>query len=422
MRTLPLKWAADINRAELAETTSDDFEFQYIDIGSVDRNGGMDVPLESISFATAPSRARRLAPRGATVVSTVRTYLRAIARVPEDGLVFSTGFATLEAGPQVDPIFLYYACRSDSFVEQVVARSTGVSYPAINPSDLGMIQLGLPLHEEQRQVADFLDDQVSRIDQAIDARLRQEGVLHEQIGAVAHAEVTGAECSDRKPSGLAWSQDLPSHWGSTRLANVARLGTGHTPSRSEPEYWRDCDIPWVTTTDVKRFRHDGIDSIADTEVHISKPGLRNSSAVMHPAGTVVLTRTSASAGFSIVMDVPMATSQDCAVWTPGRLLESFYLLWCLRAMRRDLMERLAMGSTHKTIYFPDLEGIRIPLPTMVEQSEIVARISSRLGVIRSAQGLVSRSVELLEERKQALITAAVTGEFDVTTASGRGVA
>jgi type I restriction enzyme S subunit len=184
----------------------------------------------------------------------------------------------------------------------------------------------------------------------------------------------------------------------------------------------DCDIPWVTTTDVKRFRYDGIDSIADTEVQISQLGLRNSSAVMHPAGTVVLTRTSASAGFSIVMDVPMATSQDCATWTPGPLLNSFYLLWCLRAMRRDVMERLAMGSTHKTIYFPDLEGIRIPLPPMVEQREIVERISSRVNAIRSAQGLIAGSIKLLEERKRALITAAVTGEFDVTTATGRGVA
>lgn len=294
--TVPLKWAADINRSELAETTPGEFEFRYIDISSVDSNGGVDLPLEPVLFATAPSRARRLAPGGATLVSTVRTYLRAIARVPEDGLVFSTGFATVEARPGVDADFLYYGCRSDSFVEEVVARSTGVSYPAINPSELGMIHVGLPSYADQRRIADFLDDQVSRIDQAIRARRRQAVVLQEQIGVVAHSEVTGAMCSDRKPSQLAWSRDLPTWWESTRLANVARLGTGHTPSRSKPEYWIDCDIPWVTTTDVKRFRYDGIDSIVDTEVHISQPGLRNSAAVMHPAGTVVLTRTSASAG------------------------------------------------------------------------------------------------------------------------------
>lgn len=341
------------------------------------------------------------------------------------GVLSGYHLALVRADPsRIEPRFLFRIIQSDCMRKQFAAAASGVtryglSYGAIRGAAVPLAVADL---EEQRRIADFLDDHVSRIDQAIGVRQRQAVSLQEQIGAVAHAEATGALCLNRKPSGLAWSPSLPSHWGSTRLANVARLGTGHTPSRSEPEYWVDCDIPWVTTTDVKRFRYDGIDSIIDTEVHISQLGLRHSSAVMHPAGTVVLTRTSASAGFSIVMEVSMATSQDCATWTPGPLLDSFYLLWCLRAMRRDLLERLAMGSTHKTIYFPDLEGIKIPLPPMVEQRSIVERIALRANVIRSAQMLVASSIRLLEERKNSLITAAVTGELDVTTATGRGVA
>src|SRR5699024_9211618 len=145
-----------------------------------------------------------------------------------------------------------------------------------------------------------------------------------------------------------------------------RMGTGHTPSRSVPEYWEDCSIPWLTTGDVHRFRHDEIDTIESTELLISKLGLDNSAAVLHPAGTVALSRT-ASAGFSILMNVEMATSQDYATWTCGQRLRPKFLLWCLRAMRQDLMGRLATGSTHKTIYFPELMSIRIPLPTKPEQ-------------------------------------------------------
>ena len=77
-----------------------------------------------------------------------------------------------------------------------------------------------------------------------------------------------------------------------------------------------------------------------------------------------------------------------------------------------------MGSTHKTIYMPDLEGLRIPLPEFIEQERIVAEIRSSNATIDSAVDTVDRQLALLAERRQALITAAVTGQIDVTTARG----
>jgi type I restriction enzyme, S subunit len=116
------------------------------------------------------------------------------------------------------------------------------------------------------------------------------------------------------------------------------------------------------------------------------------------------------------MGVDMATSQDFATWTCGPYLDSFYLLWCLRAMRSDLLGRLAMGSTHKTIYVPDLQNLRIPLPPMVEQRSIVRSIRAMNAVIDSGVESIDRQLALLAERRQALVTATVTGQIDVTTA------
>ena len=188
----------------------------------------------------------------------------------------------------------------------------------------------------QQRIADFLDDQVARIDNLTAARRRQSSLLRDSIASGVHAAVTGADQPDRGPSRLTWATDLPTSWPSARLALVARIGTGHTPSRSHPEYWHSCSIPWLTTTDVFKFRYQQIDALDQTEVMISSLGLVNSSAVIHPAGTVALSRTSGSAGFAILMGRDMATSQDFATWTPGPLLRSEYLLWCLRAMHRDL--------------------------------------------------------------------------------------
>ncbi len=96
---------------------------------------------------------------------------------------------------------------------------------------------------------------------------------------------------------------------------------------------------------------------------------------MHPSGTVALSRTSGSAGFAILMGRAMATSQDFATWTPGPKLRSEYLLWCLRTMHHDLMVRLAMGSTHLTIYFPDLLSIKHSPPSALRSGRSCAEHS-----------------------------------------------
>src|SRR5439155_8508766 len=104
-----------------------------------------------------------------------------------------------------------------------------------------------------------------------------------------------------------------SRWPTVPIRYVARLGTGHTPSRQHPEYWEDCTIPWVTLADVGQLRDGTVDVITSTTENISPLGIANSSAVRHPAGTVILSRT-ASVGFSTILGVDMATSQDFATW------------------------------------------------------------------------------------------------------------
>nr|WP_244871437.1 restriction endonuclease subunit S [Catellatospora sp. IY07-71] len=179
---------------------------------------------------------------------------------------------------------------------------------------------------------------------------------------------------------------------------VARLGTGHTPSRQRPEYWQDCDVPWMTLADVGQLRDGTTDVVHTTAEKISDLGLANSSAVKHPAGTVMLSRT-ASVGFSAIMGVDMATSQDFATWTCSEKLVPRYLLHALRAMAPEF-RRIAAGSTHKTIYMPDIEQLRIPLPPLDEQRRIADYLDSetnrldQLSILRHKQ-LTALSENLL---------------------------
>ncbi|MEV8545087.1 restriction endonuclease subunit S [Streptomyces sp. NPDC051572] len=295
-----------------------------------------------------------------------------------------------------------------------------VRTPRINPEDLGDIRVALPPLEEQRRIADFLDAEFARIDGLVNAEQRVLDRLTERRTAGVVAAVSGGEHTGRRASTLAWLESIPESWQEVRVGLMARMGSGHTPSRSHPEWWVDCTIPWITTGEVKQVRDDRLEDLHETREKISEVGLANSAAELHPKGTVFLCRT-ASAGYSGVMGSDMATSQDFVTWTCGPRLNPYFLLWCLRAMRADLLGRLAMGSTHKTIYVPDLQMLRIPVPPLNEQGKIVDAIRRQNSRIDNLTDKVRRQIELLTERRQALITAAVTGQFDVSTASGRNV-
>lgn len=186
-----LKYTATINDEALPETTEPDYEFIYVDIGSVDANRGI-VKTETYRFEHAPSRARRIVRNGDTIVSTVRTYLRAIASIrnPQENLIVSTGFAVVRPH-KLDPGYFSYALRSPFFIETVVSCSTGVSYPAINAPEVGNIGITIPSLDEQKAIADFLDRETARIDVLIEKVQSSIEMLREYRIALISAAVTG---------------------------------------------------------------------------------------------------------------------------------------------------------------------------------------------------------------------------------------
>lgn len=173
--TKPLKRCAAINAETLPETTNDDFEFFYIDIGAVATGMLVEDP-ELIRFANAPSRARRIVRMGDTIISTVRTYLKAVYFIQEDltNLIVSTGFAVLRPADFVEPEFLSYAIQSNYFVDCVTANSVGVAYPAIAESRLATFKIVLPpTRREQSDIIAEIKREAKQLDEAI-LRTRKE--------------------------------------------------------------------------------------------------------------------------------------------------------------------------------------------------------------------------------------------------------
>lgn len=283
----------------------------------------------------------------------------------------------------------------------------------LNAEKVANLSATKPPIDEQRRIAAFLDYETARIDELVTEQERLKAALAERRHATTVAAVSGGLLAKHLgASTVPWLDQHARDWRPVRIRFVARLGSGHTPSRSNAEYWQECTIPWITTGEVSQVRDDRVEYLTETRERVSELGVRNSAAVVHPKGTVVLSRT-ASAGYSAIMGLDMATSQDFVTWTCGPRLRPRYLLLCLRAMRPDLLGRLAMGSTHKTIYFPDIESLAVPLPPVEEQDEAVELAWGQLGDIDATVDALDDGIRLLRERRSALITAAVTGQVDV---------
>lgn len=197
----------------------------------------------------------------------------------------------------------------------------------------------------------------------------------------------------------------PENWAWVRLARIARQETGHTPSRSNPEYW-DGGVPWIGIRDAGA--HHGR-LIHHTNQTISDLGLRNSSARLLPAGTVCLSRT-ASVGYVTIMGVPMATSQDFATWTCTDALDPKYLMYALMAEGERIRD-FGEGSTHTTIYFPEIRALHICLAPKLEQAEIVRRVEAAFSWIDRLASEAMSARKLIDHLDQAILSKAFRGEL-----------
>ena len=307
------------------------------------------------------------------------------------------------------PKFVYYNALTIPFG----LYSTNTALPSMAGEDLSSHLIVAPDFEEQKAIATCVDRETTRIDALITKKTRFIELLKEKRQAlITHAVTKGLDPNVKmRDSGIDWIGEVPEQWNVVQVRHVATLGSGHTPSRSRPDWWEDCYIPWFTLADIWQVRREGRRFVTETEEKVSDLGVANSSAVVHPAGSVMLSRT-ASVGFPAIMGCDMATSQDFAVWRCGSRVVNEYLYLVLLGMKQEL-SRLMIGSTHKTIYMPDIEAFRMPLPSEEQQKLIVQYVGDELQRFDTLVAKTQRSIDLLRERRAAFITAAVTGQIDL---------
>lgn len=406
-----LKYAATINDEALSESTDSDFELAYIDIGNVDSLGRINDVVD-YRFEDAPSRARRVVRDGDVIISTVRTYLQAIAPVenPPENLIVSTGFAVVRPSHALDQRFCKYALRANRFLWEVESRSTGVSYPAINASDLGDIKISLPEIGVQRVIANYLDRETSRIDALIAEKERMLALLEEKRAALISRVVTrGLDPNvPMKASGLPWLGEIPAHWNLWRLKHLASEALSYGANEAALEDNRD----WPRFVRITDIATDG--SLRDETFKSLSPELAEPFLLGN--GDLLFARSGATVGKSFIYRPNWGNA--CFAGYLIRLRCDLHKVHpdflSLFARSSGYWHQVSTGIIQATIQNFSAEkyaDILVPLPPIETQEEIVHAMTREQTQFDALNSRISSSLALLKERRASLITAAVTGQI-----------
>ena len=225
--------------------------------------------------------------------------------------------------------------------------------------------IALPTLLEQQKIADCLssvDELIAAQARNVDALKTHKKGLMQQLFPREDETQPQLRFPEFKNAG---------EWEKKRLEDLSKRGSGHTPSKSDPEYYNG-GIKWVSLADSKRLDN-GL--IFDTAIHISEKGIQNSSAVLHPAGTVLVSRD-AGVGKSAIMSEPMAVSQHFIAWACNPRLLSNWFLYHLLQNFKPQFESAATGSTIKTIGLQFFVDLIFSIPALPEQQRIVHCLNS----------------------------------------------
>jgi type I restriction enzyme S subunit len=197
--------------------------------------------------------------------------------------------------------------------------------------------------------------------------------------------------------------EIPAGWSCVPLIQIARLESGHTPSRSRPDWWGG-DVSWVGVVDARL--HNG-KTIFETLQHTNEEGLANSAARMLPTGTVCVSRT-ASVGYVTILGKPMATSQDFVNWVPSEAVTSDWLQLAFTS-EKDAFNRFSKGAVHQTIYYPEWLSMHAMLPPLAEQRRIVAKVEQLMALVDALETQLSASRATAKNLLDALVAELTSG-------------
>lgn len=372
--------------AEINPSSEIPDNFEYVDLESV-------VGTEMIAYRrenkkTAPSRAQRLAKKGDIFYQTVRPYQKNNYHfnLTRKDFVFSTGYAQLR--PNINGDFLFVYIQLSNFVNEVLNRSTGTSYPAISPSNLIRMKVAIPTNNEQEKIGAFF----KQLDSLIALHQRKLEHLQEQKKGLLQKMFpkNGETVPEVRFPGFtdAWEQRKLSEL-------IQKGGSGGTPKSTNKAYYNG-NIPFLGISDISKSNG----YIDDTEKYISEKGLDNSSAWIVPKGAISLAMY-ASVGKLAILNTDAATSQAFYNMVFEDVSIRDYVYHRLgKANEFGEWTRLISTGTQSNLNADKVKNFKIQIPQIIDE---IKNISTFFNQLDSLIALHQRKLDHLELMKKGLL-------------------
>lgn len=394
-----LKDVASVNLRTLDENTPGDYAFKYIDISSVSFENGIDLG-QDIVFSQAPSRARRIVKKGDVLVSTVRTYLRAIADIDWDAenVVASTGFAVFSPNDNIIPRFMAFAVKSTDVINQICANSKGVSYPAIQAPLLAAVEIPYFDIPKQVEIAEYLDKECEKIGRNIELLERKADAYKRLRRSIINRAVTRGLNPDAllKPSASSLTEKIPEHWNERRIKDFfTEISIKGFPNE-----------PMLCATQSR-----GVipQSMYENRVVAALTGLENMKLVEE--GNFVISLRSFQGGIEYAYYRGIISAAYTILRLDGNNYKEYFRYFFKSPTLIKLMKKCVTGIREgQNINYTVLKYEKVPLPPYIEQQQIAAYLDEKCGKIDAIIEKIGTQIERLKELKRSLINEVVTGK------------
>lgn len=335
-----------------------------------------------------------------------------VAHDLHNGIGFgSSEIYVLRCNDIINNNFLFYRLQEDNFMSIAEGAMTGAGGLKRVPSELlNNFKFGLPGKKEQSIIVNFLKHETAKIDNLIEKQQQLIELLKEKRQAVISHAVTKGLNPDvpMKDSGVEWLEKVPEHWEVSKFGYISLVVRGGSPRPAgDPTLFNGDYSPWVTVAEITKDNKIYLDS---TDTFLTKKG--SEQCRVFKAGTLLLSNSGATLGVPKILSID-ANANDGVVGFELLKIDHEYAYFYLSTLTTNLRESIKQGSGQPNLNTDIVKSIAIPIPPEKEIQQIISFIKETIKLYSSIESGAMEQVKLLQERRTALISAAVTGKIDV---------
>ncbi|MCR4674019.1 MAG: restriction endonuclease subunit S, partial [Lachnospiraceae bacterium] len=296
--------------------------------------------------------------------------------------------------------FLYYYLPIP--LKQINDATPSVTVKHLSSTSLQKLHFPLPPISEQQRIVNRIESMFAKLDKAKEKAQNVVDCFETRKAAILHQAFTGNLTAKwRKENGV--SDDS---WKEKSIGECCKLGSGGTPSKSHPEYYDNGDIPWLKTGEIDW------NDIYEVEEKITQEGMKNSSAKIYPAESVVIAMygMGVTRGKAGILKIPTTTNQAVCVLQPDTALFNRYLFYYFMRNYWTFREK-AVGGNQLNYSATMISKWTIDLPSLPEQQEIVRILDTVLEKESAAKFAAEQILEQIDLLKKSILARAFRGEL-----------